>query len=193
MARRGLRKLLRKSVPHFCRKIYRQSLVRNPFFCLESLLVRPWRYHVAPSAGEPYVVHIWYAPWVLCHPMCTHSVVGFQRSKQYSKQQSIGVNSFQVGRSVLLHRIYSWDFFLFQNSGQVGTLGTYSISLTTNEQHARYYYVPGSKRSNAFWGDLRHTLTFANKRVIRLSAGRCCARSTAYVSAMVTLGVPLQE
>ena len=32
------------------------------------------------------------------------------------------------------------------------------FDLITDQQQAHYYSVPGSKRFNAFWGELRHAL-----------------------------------
>ena len=46
---------------------YRQSLVRRPVFSLVRLLLRPWRYRVAPAAGESCSARICPIPCWLCH------------------------------------------------------------------------------------------------------------------------------
>ena len=53
-------------------QIYRQSLVRRPFFSLVRLLVRPWPYRVAPAAGESFGAQICPTPCSLCHFMPSH-------------------------------------------------------------------------------------------------------------------------
>ena len=59
-----------------------------------------------------------------------------------------------------------WDiFFLFpfqKIHGQGGSARNL-LGLITNPQQAELLSVPGSTRSNAFWGELRHTLRARTK------------------------------
>ena len=93
VAGRRLLKLLQTSVPHFNQNIYRQSLVLNPVFRRMRLPVRPWRYRVAPAAGELYSVNIRSTPCVLSHPMYTHTLVGFKPMKNHFQHQSFAAKS----------------------------------------------------------------------------------------------------
>ena len=154
MARRRL-ELLRTSLQHFCQEIYRQSLVRNPVFCLVSLLIMAvlWLLpRASPRASTYAPPRESYAVPCVPIPSWASSV----RSNTPSTNQLPEI-SFQVDCSVLVHkinysRIYSSSSEIHSQGGKARSL----FNLITNQQQAQLFSVPGSKRSNAFLRDLRH-------------------------------------
>ena len=115
---------------------YRQSLVRDPVFCLVSLLVRPWRYRAAPAAGEPYGVHVRSIPVT---PKSSH-VHPYPRGPQadeepvpapirYHKSRSKWAVRFCCTRKTVLRHVLP----LPKIAVRVGTLGVHSIFITNQQ------------------------------------------------------------
>ena len=106
------------SVPQICQK-YIASLVRRPVFSLVRLLVRPWRYRVAPAAGESLAPtyapsHVRYA--ISCHLMYTHTPTVLQQMSQHSQHQSTARIRDPSGPFGLAEQGLLFEhFFLFQN------------------------------------------------------------------------------
>ena len=122
-----------------------------------SFLVRPWRYSLAPAAGEPYGGHIRSTPRVLSHFMCTHGPQAYE--EPLPAPISCRKSSFKWAVRFMLRKInyfgtYSSSSKIYGQSGNARNI----FDLIPNQQQAKLVAVPGSKRSNAFWGELRHPL-----------------------------------
>ena len=94
-----------------------------------SLLVRPWRYRVAPAAGEPHSVHMPPPRESYVIPCAPFYVVGLQRMKQNTPSiNQLPQVSFQVDRSFFLHNTTTLGLCsLATFTVRGGALGIYSI------------------------------------------------------------------
>ena len=161
-------------MPPFCLEVHGQGLVRNPVFVPRE----PPGQTMAVSRGNrprralrrPHLPHP-------VSPVSSHVVQPYPRGppayeatlldiKKHSQHQSVAEKSRSewAVRLVLLHKINrSRTRTYFSSSNIHDQCARNLFDLMTNQLRAQLFSVPGSKRSDAFWEELRHPLGMSTR------------------------------